>query len=326
MHTYDTFEELVVLLDKHFKNTDRFHFSYHIKDPFFHYVITIDSQKALEGDVTIDDTSIPSYKLPEDAQDWFWDQWYHFHRNDIPSPSETGDDITLSDHVIVTDPCYDSDTWCNGQLTNVKPGTYHTKATYTQMNGWGRRCTSLIVWHESITEPTDYEHTDITVGVDSGQAGIIDFPYFKELEADGYKKEKWYDNIQTFTHIRKPIKKHLLPIIDKAKELYTHAQTILSARFKAKEKGNLPLADLLMDDWFKIDRKLQKLLRDNSLDIQSLDDHTTAPRFAYKLWTDKHSAITGTGLGDGSYDCFIAKNGDQIVGIKIDYFYDEDED
>lgn len=47
MHTYDTFEELVVLLDKHFKNTDRFRFSYYIKDPFFHYVITIDGQKAL---------------------------------------------------------------------------------------------------------------------------------------------------------------------------------------------------------------------------------------------------------------------------------------
>ena len=126
MHTYNTFEELVVLLDKHFKNTDRFHFSYHIEDPFLHYVITIDGQKALEGDVTIDDTSIPSHKLPEDAQDWFWDQWYDFHRNDIPSPSEKGHDITLSDHVIVTDPCYDSDTWCNGQLTNVKPGTYHS--------------------------------------------------------------------------------------------------------------------------------------------------------------------------------------------------------
>jgi len=58
------------------------------------------------------------------------------------------------------------------------------------------------VWHESVDEPTDYEHTDITVGVDSGQAGIIDFPYFKELEADEYKKEKWYDNIQTFTNPR----------------------------------------------------------------------------------------------------------------------------
>ena len=83
---------------------------------------------------------------------------------------------------------------------------------------------------------------------------------------------------------------------------------------------------MLFDDWFKVDRKLQKLLSDNGLDIQSLDDYTTAPRFAYKLWTDKHSAITGTGLGDGSYDCFIAKDGDQIVGIKIDYFYDDDEE
>lgn len=112
---------------------------------------------------------------------------------------------------------------------------------------------------------------------------------------------------------------------EEAKQYNTHAQTALSARLKAKENGNLPLADLLMDDWFKVDRKLQKILSDNALDIQSLEDRTTAPRFAYKLWTDDHSAVTGTGLGDGSYDCFIAKDGDQIVGIKIDYFYDEDE-
>ena len=50
------------------------------------------------------------------------------------------------------------------------------------------------------------------------------------------------------------------------------------------------------------------------------------PMSVDQLWTDDHSAITCSGLDDGSYDCFIAKDGDQIVGIKLDYFYYEDED
>ena len=39
------------------------------------------------------------------------------------------------------------------------------------------------------------------------------------------------------------------------------------------------------------------------------------------IWTDKHSVVTSSGLGDGSYDCYVAKNeAGQIIGIKIDYF------
>jgi len=39
------------------------------------------------------------------------------------------------------------------------------------------------------------------------------------------------------------------------------------------------------------------------------------------IWTDKYSVVTSSGLGDGSYDCYVAKNdAGQIIGIKIDYF------
>lgn len=96
--------------------------------------------------------------------------------------------------------------------------------------------------------------------------------------------------------------------------------------FEAKENDNLQSAAAFFTKHSDIDFDLQKLLRKNNLDTQSLYDHKTTPTFAYVLWTDKHAAITGSGLGDGSYDCFIAKDGDQIVGIKIDYFYYEDEE
>lgn len=219
MYNYDTLEELVELLDQHFKNTDRFRFNYHVKDHKFYYTFTIDGNTVYEGNLTLDDMSIRSYDLPDECRDWFRDQWYDFHRNDIPQPPEMGKDITLSDHVIVTDPCYSTDTWCNGELTDVKPGVYHTKATYADIDGWGRRCTSLIVWHESIDEPTEYEHTDITVGVDSDQAGIVDFPYFKKLEKDKDRKERWYNNINTATYVRKPVSENLMSVIQKGELL-----------------------------------------------------------------------------------------------------------
>ena len=327
MYTYDTFEELVVLLDKHFKNTDRFRFNYHVKDHKFHYTITIDGNVVLENSLTIEDPSIFTLDLPEESRDWFRDQWYDFRRNDIPLPPETGKDITVSRHVVVTDPCYNTnDIDNNGQLTSVKPGVYRTKATYANKNGWGGRCTSLILWHENVAEPTTYEHTDITVDVDSGQAGVIDFPYFRELEADENNKERWYDNIQTHNYVRKPVDESLLPIIAKAEELHTQVQTTFSAYIKAKKNVNLPLADLLFDEWLKADRKLSKRLREHGLDTQSLDDHKTAPTFVHALWTDKHAAVTSSGFGDGSYDCFIAKDNNQIVGIKLDYFYDDKEE
>lgn len=326
MYNYDTLEELVELLDQHFKNTDRFRFNYHVKDHKFYYTFTIDGNTVYEGNLTLDDMSIRSYDLPDECRDWFRDQWYDFHRNDIPQPPEMGKDIALSDHVIVTDPCYSTDTWCNGELTDVKPGVYHTKATYADIDGWGRRCTSLIVWHESIDEPTEYEHTDITVGVDSGQAGVVDFPYFKKLEKDKDRKERWYNNINTATYVRKPVSENLMSVIQKGEELHKQAVGALNNYFEAKKNNNSESATAFFTKHSDIDFDLQKLLRENGLDTQSLYDHKTAPMFAYALWADKHAAITGSGLGDGSYDCFIAKDGDQIVGIKIDYFYYEDED
>lgn len=327
MYTYDTFEELVDLLDKHFENTERFRFDYHVKDHKFHYTFTVDGDIVLENSLTIEDPSIFTLDLPDECRDWFRDQWYDFHRNDILLPPAMGKDITLSDHVIVTDPCYETeDTQSNGQLTNVKPGVYHTKATYADISSWGRRCTSLVVWHESIDEPTDYEHTDITVDVDSGQAGVVDFPHFKKLEKDKDRKERWYDNINTATYVRKPVSESLMSVIQKGEELHKQAVDALNNYFEAKENSDSESATAFFAEYDDANFELQKLLRENGLDTQSLYDYKTAPMFAYALWTDKHAAITGSGLGDGSYDCFIAKDGGQIVGIKIDYFYYEDED
>lgn len=59
---------------------------------------------------------------------------------------------------------------------------------------------------------------------------------------------------------------------------------------------------------------------------ESLDDYKVSTPVNC-IWTDKHSVVTSSGLGDGSYDCYVAKNeAGQIIGIKIDYYLEDNEE
>lgn len=59
---------------------------------------------------------------------------------------------------------------------------------------------------------------------------------------------------------------------------------------------------------------------------ESLDDYKVSTP-VNRIWTDKHSVVTSSGLGDGSYDCYVAKNeAGQIIGIKIDYYLEDNEE
>ena len=39
--------------------------------------------------------------------------------------------ITLSENVMVSDPCYSPDTWCQTKLNNVLPGNYIVDVDYS---------------------------------------------------------------------------------------------------------------------------------------------------------------------------------------------------
>lgn len=87
--------------------------------------------------------------------------------------------LTLGDKVVVSDPCYESGTWCMVTDLPVVPGTYEA---HIEFNTESMRVLSLTVWHEAYLpdEPTcaDEEWLSDTIGVDSGQAGIYDADYF----------------------------------------------------------------------------------------------------------------------------------------------------
>lgn len=108
-------------------------------------------------------------------------------------------EIELKDSVYVSDPCYDTETWCQALVENLKPGKYigyMKKADFGPGGLGGMRVTDIWITH------TDYPHLypvkildeTIDIGVDSGQAGIYDKEYYEkyhipELDEHWYNKE-----------------------------------------------------------------------------------------------------------------------------------------
>lgn len=93
--------------------------------------------------------------------------------------------ITLSNKVIVSDPCYSIPTWCQTVLTDVLPGRYISQVNEDPETG---RCAELLVIHEDYYQKhLDYqEHS--TCGVDSGQLGVFDAAsYRSDAAAAGIK-------------------------------------------------------------------------------------------------------------------------------------------
>ena len=328
MYTYHSVQELVQLLEQHWQNTDEFQLKWELdseNDQLIHFKIIAHDEVVRETTCDIYTIKINTYDLDHDVQEWFRDPWYdNYTRADIMLPSEIGRDIELGDTVAISDPCYDLLPWCCGILKNVKPGTWHTKAENLNVNCWGDRCSALIAWHESIDEPDkdDFEKTDINVGVDSGQAGIYDYNHFKYIKSDTTRDEQWYDSIDTFRYKRIPVTPVGQYLIDKIKPL--HQKRI--ALEKELDGLDSKLGNLFYQGLFHLEMELKRQGFQYGIYDESLDDYKVSTPVNC-IWTDKHSVVTSSGLGDGSYDCYIAKNeADQIIGIKIDYCLEDDEE
>lgn len=112
-----------------------------------------------------------------------------------------------SGKVMVSDPCYSRDTWCQHLLENVRPGIYNAFVKKSDEKDWGVRCAELIAVHQD--QPVDPLTVSIPwklvreadIGVDSGQAGIFEDLHYKddsviaeEPDFGGSDEagEKWY--------------------------------------------------------------------------------------------------------------------------------------
>lgn len=123
---------------------------------------------------------------------------------------ETIDIITLSDKVVVIDPCYDmGDLECGAELQNVLPGTWVCGVDYyDRWEGKPGHVESLYGYNID-TPDIDFSLDNLECvaccGVDSGQLGIFDDAYFKRsVEIDPKRNGDWYREVckTTLTELR----------------------------------------------------------------------------------------------------------------------------
>ena len=89
--------------------------------------------------------------------------------------------ISLGKSVIVTDPSYDTETWCQAKIDNVKEGQYNTHCEVVDTGDWGNRCSLLMAAHcDYNINKLYWEVHPQEIGVDSGQAGIFDMAYYRK--------------------------------------------------------------------------------------------------------------------------------------------------
>lgn len=115
--------------------------------------------------------------------------------------------IRLNSKVMISDPCYGLNTWCQGIVDNVLPGSYDCFVEYSDEGEWGIRVSAIEVRHICCDEvPRDFYPEDFEVGVDSGQAGIFDYEYYKKYHTDikerNHVSDGWYDKVCDITLAR----------------------------------------------------------------------------------------------------------------------------
>ena len=100
-----------------------------------------------------------------------------------------------SGKVNLTDPCYDTSTFCGMYNVPAKNGTWVAELsvlTNAQTFGWGNRVESFEVWHEDVNKHNlNIVPMYADFGVDSGQFGVFDSStYVGDPRSD--KERTWY--------------------------------------------------------------------------------------------------------------------------------------
>ena len=172
--------------------------------------------------------------------------------------------ITLSENVMVSDPCYTPDTWCQTKLDNVLPGLYNVEVErHDEGTGWGVRVSSITVIHEDYVDDGDWEqHSEC--GVDSGQCGVFCMT--------SYRNDEMSVGITTPT-LDNPF---VIPF---------------------REEG---------DKWY------EKIC------------HFTLCEPQWGLYDT--GVVSSSGIGDGQYPLDVMMDGDKIVGMRLEYLGNSDED
>ncbi len=172
--------------------------------------------------------------------------------------------ITLSENVMVSDPCYTPDTWCQTKLTNVLPGKYNVDVQKSDEGSWGTRVSSITVIHEDYDDTDDWEqHSEC--GVDSGQCGVFCMTSYRNDELSvGITTPDVNFNLSDYR----------------------------------KDEGG--------DMWYE--KMCKFTLSENQWGLYDT------------------GVVTSSGIGDGLYPMDVMMDGDKIIGIRLEYLGNSDED
>lgn len=147
--------------------------------------------------------------------------------------------ITLGSKVMVSDPCYGLNTWCQGVLENVLPGRYSCKVGLSDEGDWGIRVADIEARHVNYADGLEYQAEDFEVGVDSGTAGIFDYEYYCQYHTDSsewpHANRSWLDRCYNVTeeYIKNP---HYVSFLDLAEYkaalmCFRHDLNVLKAKY-----------------------------------------------------------------------------------------------
>lgn len=114
--------------------------------------------------------------------------------------------IQLGKEVYLTDPCYDTTTWCQQLLENVKEGNWLVDYEYNEYEDGMEQEVILSLAHEDyglaiFNDFYDEIKSSEVLGVDSGTIGVFDKEYYNKYHYENSIDDNWYDkNICDFTN------------------------------------------------------------------------------------------------------------------------------
>jgi hypothetical protein len=113
-------------------------------------------------------------------------------------PVKLGKFALLSGKFQVTDPCYSPDTWCAGSIA-ARNGVWDAQLVRSNEKEWGERVAELVIQHIDANLVLPEVDSEITVGVDSGQAGFFCADTYAAVHKSEYGEPGFYGTVCTLT-------------------------------------------------------------------------------------------------------------------------------
>lgn len=226
--------------------------------------------------------------------------------------------------LVVTDPCYELKTWCNKHL-KVKPGIYQATTIYGSLKEplfpWDEikgnfRNAQLLIVNTDYKGKLKFTKTRTSISVDSGQAGFFNVStYNKEASTE----------VELINHPYSFFKEHISSAvleITRSKEILKQKEKNEHFEYMKKECFKGSSADTIKFFEREVEMKKRTITRDRQiLKSKKWPAYLTIKKTTdfYEIQCDltksehgasvsSYGAVSSSGIGDGGYSLYVAKN------------------